>query len=157
MIIPVDNVHERDISGSTHSIGILNAYISCKRPRFFHKNIKFMVDTGATMHCCLTESDMEFLGIDFSHSGVDLLPRDKWPRGFGGPIETYSIKNVVFRCRGHDGKDVVFKTNLPEVAISKGTPPGLPSVIGTRFLVDNGLKLIFSPFDDSYSCLETYK
>ena len=154
MRIPVEIVRKRN--GSKEFIyGVINGFISCRKPPFRYTNVKFMVDSGATTSCCITKKDFHLLGFEVTHSGVTLLPVEDWPNGFGGRVKTYIIKNVPFRCRGSEsGKEKLFKSTLPEVQICIEGPPGLPSILGTEFLAQNKLRFVFSPTEDTGSYLE---
>ncbi len=108
-----------------------------------------MVDTGATMECCITDSDAGIMNISFGGRGVSKLPEDRQPKAWSGSLETYTIRNVTIRCRGVEGKkDALFKAEIGECHLAKGVPKGLPSVLGTRFMMNNSLKLVFSPNED---------
>ncbi|MDO9538189.1 MAG: hypothetical protein Q7J68_07710 [Thermoplasmata archaeon] len=149
MIIPLQIVRKTDKNEKEHVFCSVTALLSCRKPHFFQGNIQLMVDTGATMECCVTDNDAEIMNLSFGGRGVTKLPEDQQPKAWSGSLETYTIKNVAIRCRGKEGKkDVLFSSEIEECHIAKGVPKGLPSVLGTRFLISNNLKLVFSPNDD---------
>ncbi len=108
-----------------------------------------MVDTGATMECTLTENDAKLLGISLDGSGVTELPEEDCPKAWSGTLKTYTIKKVELLLRGlEDGEEKLYHGKINVCHISTDIDKGVPSVIGTRFLVNNNLKLMFSPNED---------
>ena len=155
MKIPLQIVRKSDKEGIEHVYCTVTALLSCRKPLFFQGNITLMVDTGATMGCCITDNDAENMNISFTGGGVDKIPEEQQPKAWSGSLEAYTIKNVTIRCRGKTGsKDTLFSAEIKECHIAKGVPKGLPSVIGTRFLTNNNLKFYFSP-NDNEAYLET--
>ena len=155
MKIPLQIVRKTDREGIEHVYCTVTAILSCRKPHFFQGNVTLMVDTGATMGCCITDDDAEMMNISFSGKGIDKIPEEQQPKAWSGSLETYTMKNVTIRCRGKDGnRDSLFTSEIKECHIAKGVPKGLPSVIGTRFLTNNNLKLYFSPNEDE-AYLET--
>ena len=155
MKIPLQIVRKIDKEGNENVFCTVTAILSCRKPHFFQGNVTLMVDTGATMTCCITDNDAKSMNVSFGSSGVLKLPEEQQPKAWSGSLETYTIKNVTIRCRGKNKeKDTLFKSDIKECHIAKGVPKGLPSVIGTRFLTNNNLKLYFSPNDDE-AYLET--
>ena len=155
MRIPVKVIRDKKEVGKEQAVGLVKATIQCGYPRFFGP-ISFMVDSGATMQCCLTEQDMKLLRFDFHFRGVSKVPENKWPNGFNGKIETYVVGRMNFWCiaKDNNGDDFLFKTTLSRVEICKGSPPGLKSVLGSQFFIDNNLRLVYSPVEGEESYLE---
>jgi len=154
MIIPVDIERPKDKDGRETAIGVIHPFVSCHRPSF-RKPLKFMIDTGFSQECCITDKELDFLGFELTHSGVQALPEDKCLKGFGGIVPTYVIRNISLWCKGNeDGNDVPYKIEIPKVCISKDTPLGLPNVLGVQFLLANNMRLVFSPNTDDGSYLE---
>jgi hypothetical protein len=155
MNIPLNVVKKADKKGREHVYCSMTAILSCAKPRFFQGNINLMVDTGATMNCCITESDAKLLHISFDGGSLAKLPDDEQPKAWTGSIEAYIMKNVTLRCKGEkEGVPSLFKGEISECHVAKGVMPGLPSVIGTKFLTTNSLKLTFSP-KEGIAFLET--
>ncbi len=152
MKIPLRIIRKKDrkIKEKEHVYCVLSAFLNCRKPRFLYKEIEFMVDTGSTNSCCIIEKDAKVMGIPFDSKSVKKVPEDEAPIAWTGKIkDTYTIKRVGFRCKSEeDGKLKLFKTEIPVAEIIKNSPEGIPSALGTRFLADNKLKLIFSPTED---------
>ena len=149
MKIPLDIRKKQKENGEKHIYCELTGIPNCRKPHFFGHNITFMVDTGATMECTLTESDADLLGISLSGSGVNELPDEDCPNAWSGTLKTYTIKKVELLMRGiEEGKEKLFHGNIDVCYISTDIDKGIPSVIGTRFLVKNNLRLMFSPNED---------
>jgi hypothetical protein len=129
----------KEKDGRKHLFFRLNAILSCQRPHFLGR-VNFLIDTGATITSFI-EEDVKKLKISYN----SLKKVDQPPIGISGKVEAYEIKKVSFKCRSDEG---IYKTNLPLIYALKGTPKGIPSLLGTDFIDNNGLKLMCSPSED---------